>query len=402
MELLGDNFTFIVARYYGNLVTQHSRQPVHTVYGGAHLFKAGTCPKLGELARRALSEFAPDSATLARVLGIRGDIADAVYSRLAEKLLREPVEDFRIDFEDGFGVRSVEEEDAAADATAAETARGLADGTLPPFFGIRIKRSGHRTLQRFLDGLLSKTGGRLPDNFVVTLPKVSAAEQVSALVAELEPFGGVGIEIMVETPGSVFILPQLVQAGGGKCVAAHFGAYDYTASLGITAACQDLRHPACEFARAMMLASLAGTGVWLADGATNILPIAARGIDAVHAAWKVHYDNVRHSLYSGFYQSWDLHPAQLPARYAAVYAFYLEGFAQAEERLRNFIAQAARASQVGGVFDDAATVRGLENYFHRAVDCGAIAESEVRSLLDEMARINRSDRTGFDRTSSII
>jgi citrate lyase beta subunit len=384
MELVGDNFTFIVARYYGNLVNPHSRQPVHTVYGGAHLFKSGTCPKLGELARRALSDFAPLPETLAHALGIRRDIADIVYARVTEKLHREPVEDFRIDFEDGFGVRSEEEEAAAADATAVETARGLADGTLPPFFGIRIKRSGHRTLQRFLTVLLSKSGGRLPDNFVVTLPKITAVEEVAALAKELAPFPAVRIEIMIETPESVFMLPQLVQAAGGKCVAAHFGAYDYTAGLGITAACQDLRHPACEFARQMMLTSLAGTGVWLVDGATNLLPIATRGREAVHAAWKTHYDNVRHSFYSGFYQSWDLHPAQLPARYAAVHAFYLEGFAQASERLRNFIAQAARASQVGGVFDDAATVRGLVNYFERAVNCGAIPESEVRPLLDAL------------------
>jgi citrate lyase beta subunit len=384
MELVGDNFTLIVARYHGNLVTPHSRQPVHTVYGGAHLFKSATCPKLGELARRAMSEFAPVPATLANALGIRPDIADTVYARVAEKLRREPVEDFRIDFEDGFGVRSEEEEDAAADATAVETARGLADGTLPPFFGIRIKRSGCRTLQRFLTVLLSKTGGRLPDNFVVTLPKITAAEQVAALVKELEPFPGVRIEIMIETPQSIFLLPQLVQAAGGKCVAAHFGAYDYTAGLGITAACQDLRHPACDFARQMMLASLAGTGIQLADGATNILPIAAQGRASVHAAWKAHYDNIRHSLYSGFYQSWDLHPAQLPARYAAVYAFFLEGLAQASERLRNFVAQSARATEAGGVFDDAATVRGLVNYFLRAVDCGAVPESEVRPLLDAL------------------
>jgi citrate lyase beta subunit len=339
------------------------------VYGGAHLFKAGTCPKLGELARRSLSEFAPDPATLAKVLGIRADIAETVYSRVTEKLHREPVEDFRIDFEDGFGVRSQEEEDAAANATAAETAQGLADGTLPPFFGIRVRKSGYKTLRRFLDLLLSKTGGRLPDNFVVTLPKIVAPEEVG----ELEPFAGVGIEIMVETPQSIFQLPQLVQAARGKCVAAHFGAYDYMASLGITAACQDLRHPSCEFARAMMLASLADTGVWLVDGATNVLPLRGQ----VHPAWKVHYDNVRHSLYSGFYQSWDLHPAQLPARYAAVYAFFLEGLDQARDRFRNFTAQSARATEVGGVFDDAATVRGLVNYFRRAVDCGAVPEADV-------------------------
>ena len=181
---------------------------------------------------------------------------------------------------------------------------------------------------------------------------------------------------MIETPQSIFILPQLLEAAEGKCVAAHFGAYDYTASLGITAANQDLHHPACEFARSMMLASLAGTGVWLVDGATNLIPIPP----AVHRAWKLHYDNIRHSLYNGFYQGWDLHPAQIPARLVAVHTFFLEGLAEASARLRNFMDQAAQATRVGAVFDDAATGRGLLNYFERAVHCGAIAPNDVPGL----------------------
>jgi citrate lyase beta subunit len=184
------------------------------------------------------------------------------------------------------------------------------------------------------------------------------------------------IEIMVETPQSIFLLPQMVQAARGKCLAAHFGAYDYVASLGIASANQELHHPACEFARSMMLASLAGTGVWLADGATNLLPFPPE----VHRAWKLHYDNIRHSLYNGFYQSWDLHPAQIPARLVAVHTFFLEGLAAASARLRNFMDQAAQATRVGAVFDDAATGRGLLNYFDRALRCGAVAENEIPGL----------------------
>ncbi len=178
---------------------------------------------------------------------------------------------------------------------------------------------------------------------------------------------------MIETPGSIFILPQLVEAAQGKCLAAHFGAYDYMASLGITAASQDLRHPACDFARSMMLATLAETGVWLVDGATNLLPFPPE----VDRAWKLHYDNVRHSLYNGFYQGWDLHPAQIPARLVAVHTFFLEGLAEASARLRNFRDQSEHAPRVGAIFDDAATGRGLVNFFDRAVHCGAIQESDV-------------------------
>jgi citrate lyase beta subunit len=372
------------------------RQPVHTVYGGAHLFKAGSSRRLGELAQRALAEYAPDPASLALAVGIPNALADTVYARVVEKLQREAVEDFRIDFEDGYGIRPDAEEDATAAAAAAEAAKGLAENVLPPFFGIRIKPLNEelksramRTLERFLNTLLEKTGGRLPENFVVTLPKITVLEQVRALADALDRFEGARMEIMVETPQSLFMLPQLVAEARGRCVAAHFGAFDYTASLGITAAHQHLLHPACDFARSMMQAALAGSGLWLSDSVTNIMPVpvhrfaslsgeqAAENRAVVHKAWRLHYDHIRHSLYHGFYQSWDLHPAQLPVRYAAVYTFFLQGLEAASQRMRNFIAQAAQATLVGDVFDDAATGQGLLNYFLRAINCGAVPEADV-------------------------
>jgi len=135
--------------------------------------------------------------------------------------------------------------------------------------------------------------------------------------------------------------------------------------------------------------SLGGTGVWLSDGATNIMPVAphcgdsltpeqiAENNAAVHRAWKLHYDECRHSLANAFYQGWDLHPGQLPTRYAAVFTFFLEGLDTASERLSNFIEKAARATLVGDIFDDAATGQGLLNYFLRAINCGAITEEEA-------------------------
>lgn len=381
------------------------RQPVHTVYGGAHLFRSDLCRKLGALAQRALTEYAPDAATLALAVGIPNALADTVYARVLEKLRNEPVEDFRLDFEDGYGNRSDSEEDATADTAAREVASGLAAGTLPAFIGIRIKplneelkARSFRTLDRFLSALLKQTGGNLPPNFVVTLPKITVPEQVSALVDALEPFGDIRIELMVETPQSIFMLPKLVTEARGRCVAAHFGIYDYTAALGITATNQHMLHPACDFARSMMQASLAGTGVWLSDGATNILPVIGSGLlstqqaaenrGLVHRAWKLHYEHIRHSLDNGFYQGWDLHPAQLPSRFAAVYTFFLQGMDAASERLQNFIAKAGQATLVGGVFDDAATGQGLLNYFLRAINCGAIPEADAPGLtgltLDEL------------------
>jgi hypothetical protein len=100
----------------------------------------------------------------------------------------------------------------------------------------------------------------------------------------------------------------------------------------------------------------------------------------VHRAWKLHYVHIQHSLTNAFYQGWDLHPAQLPTRYAAVYAFFLESLDAASERLRNFVEKAAKATLVGDVFDDAATGQGLLNYFLRAMNSGAITEDEALKL----------------------
>ena len=159
--------------------------------------------------------------------------------------------------------------------------------------------------------------------------------------------------------------------------------------MNITASYQTMDHPACDFARHALQVSLAGTGVWISDGATNVMPVPVhRGDDltsehvaenrrSVHQAMRLHYDHIRHSLRHAYYQGWDLHPAQLPTRYAAVYSFFLEGLDQAGKRLSHFVESAAKATLVGEVFDDAATGQGLLNYFLRAVNCGAISEEEA-------------------------
>ncbi|HEY9283867.1 MAG TPA: hypothetical protein VIP46_10470, partial [Pyrinomonadaceae bacterium] len=374
----------------------------------------------------ALKDYAPDAPELAHSLGLpqRGRFAQRVYGRVMDKLEREPVEDFRIDFEDGYGNRPDAEEDGHAESAAREVAAGARAGTLPPFVGIRIKpfteelrARSVRTLDIFLTTLVAENGGRLPANFVVTLPKITTPEQVAALADifdAIEPqLGLVGnslrFEMMIETTQSIIgprgelSLPLLLRAARGRCSAAHFGTYDYTAACQITAAHQHMLHPACDFAKHMMQVSLSGTGVWLSDGATNIMPVAPHRASegqpltaeqsdenrrTVHRAWRLHFTHARHSLAGGFYQGWDLHPAQLPTRYAAVYSFFLEGLDAASERLRNFVEKAAKATLVGDVFDDAATGQGLLNYFLRALNSGALTEQEALELsgltLDEL------------------
>lgn len=417
------------------------RQPVHTVYGGANLFKSDTAQRMGEIALRSLKTYAPDFTVLARVLEMTGHqtlpsdqnkindlteqfeklqvherkkhhawLAYSVYSKMISKLKREAVEDFRIDFEDGFGNRSDEEEDATAVNAAKELAKGMQEKTVSPFIGIRIKPftedlkfRGVRTLDIFLSRLLELTNKILPRNFVVMLPKVTIPEQIVALVRFFEIIekkhqlqtGILKMEMMVEATQAVMDkdgknpLRTLIMAGEGRCIAAHFGTYDYTASCNITAKYQTMDHPVCDFAHHMTKVALAGTGIYLSDGATNIMPVGPHKGDQlskeqieenqsiVHRAWKLCFDHTTHSLRNGFYQGWDLNPAQLPMRYAAVYAFFLESYDDAATRLRHFIDKAAQATLSGDIFDDAATGQGLLNYFLRALNSGAINEEEL-------------------------
>jgi citrate lyase beta subunit len=394
-----------------------ARQPIQTLYGGAQIFTADTAAKLGAVALRALEDYAPNAASFAKALGWRGPakLHQTIYARVIEKLRREPIEDFRIDFEDGYGNRPDAEEDHHAVFAAREVARGMREGTLPPFIGIRtkplsqeFKHRAIRTLDLFVTALVSETGGKLPDNFVVTIPKPVMAAQIRAMVrlfALLEqrlglPDKSLRIELMVETPQSIIgpdgaaSLSHFVEAAEGRCRGAHFGVYDYTASNNITAAHQSMTHPACDFAREVQRVALMGTGIWISDGATNIMPVGPHrpaggkpltaaqkkeNREVVHRAWRLMHEHVRHSLYTGYYQGWDLHPAQFPVRYATVYRFFLEGLEAASLRLKTFIEKAAQATLIGDVFDDAATGQGLLNYFLRGMNCGAITEAEAQA-----------------------
>jgi citrate lyase beta subunit len=417
------------------------RQPVHTVYGGANLFKADTCVKMGEVALKNLQTYAPNFVVLANVLQLAGHehlpkqqsdikaltdklaampealrkrepawLSYTVYNKIIAKLQKEAVEDFRIDFEDGFGNRPDEEEDATAVQAAQELATGMKNNTISPFIGIRIKpftedlkQRGIRTLDIFVTTLLEQTNGTLPGNFVVMLPKVTIPEQVVTLVRlfeilekahQLAP-GSLKMETMVEATQIIMDeegrnpLLRIIKASEGRCIAAHFGTYDYTASCGITAKYQTMAHPVCDFAHHMTKVALGGTGIFLSDGATNVMPIGPhRGEplsfeqmqenrESVHQAWRTGFQHTMHSLINGFYQGWDLNPAQLPMRYAATYNFFLNSYEDAVFRLKTFVERAAISTLTKDIFDDAATGQGLLNFFLKAMNCGAITEAEA-------------------------
>ncbi len=392
------------------------RQPIHTVYGGAHLFKSNASQKLGNIALKILNEYAPNYMDFAKVLNLPNkDLADIVYSRIIDKLKKEPVEDFRIDFEDGYGCRSEQEEDNHAQISAKELALGLQNNTLPPFIGLRIKPfteelkvRAARTLDIFLSTLLENTKGKLPNNFVITLPKITLPKQVEALVNLLEKLehkselktNSLKLEIMIEAPQTVvnkqgkIILPDIIAAANGRCVAAHFGAYDYTSALNIAANAQHLDHPACDFVRNLIQIILAETGISLSDSINNILPIVPHksindessltekqiieNKNAIYKAWKVHYNHIKNALHNGYYQGWDLHPGQLPIRYAASYVFFLDNLNVAAARLKTFVEMSSKASLSGQTFDDAATGQGLINFFLKGLSCGAIVETDLK------------------------
>ncbi|MBP0454990.1 MULTISPECIES: DUF6986 family protein [unclassified Kitasatospora] len=380
----------LARRYPGDSGT---RQPVHTVYVPADAFGADTVRDWGRQALEAFDTHAGTPAELARALGVADDalLAD-VHARVRAKLEREPVEDLRIDFEDGYGPRPDAEEDAAAVRAAELVAAAVADGSAPPYIGIRIKcmeaavrDRGIRTLELFLATLLANGG--LPEGLVLTLPKVTYAEQVTALVRLLEDFersaglpaGRIGFEIQIETTQAILgpdgraTVSLMIEAAGGRATGLHYGTFDYSASCGVSAAYQSMDHPVADHAKAVMQVAAAGTGVRLSDGSTNVIPTGSTA--QVHAAWKLHHDLVRRSLARAYYQGWDMHPAHLPTRYAAVYSFYREGLEAAAARLAAYVAKAG-----GDVMDEPATARALSGYVLRGLDCGAVDLAEVTSL----------------------
>jgi hypothetical protein len=369
------------------------RQPVHTFIAPADAFISDAAQRAGRQAIDTLNTFAPTAHAFARIIGLPTGfpgLADTVRARVLAKLEQEPVEDYRLDFEDGYGTRPDAEEDGHAESAALQVAAGMASKTLPPFIGIRVKPMSPelharslRTIDIFISTLVN-AAGRLPDHFAITLTKVMRPEHVSiparACAAiekklKLTP-GAIRFELMIETPQAIvapdgtIALKALVESGGGRVRGAHFGVYDYTALCGITAAWQHPRHLACDVARELMRVSLAQTGVMISDGSSNLLPIPPH----VNAAWKQHFDDVTHSLVNGYYQGWDLHPGHLPTRYAAVYAFYLSARPAATARLSNFF---TKASKAGAAFDDAATGQALVNFFNRGVSSGAITLDEA-------------------------
>lgn len=374
-----------------------TRQPVHTVYVPGETYRAGLAQEWGERALAAVETAGGMRALAADLLGDDPE-AELIADLVAQKLGAEPIEDLRIDFEDGFGGAADEEDDAVV-AAAEALADDVAAGTAPPFAGIRFqsfepatRRRGLRTLDLFVTTLAAR--GPLPEGLVLTLPKVTTADQVRAMahvLGRLEsrlglPAGRLRFEVQIETPQVILgadgtaPVAALLHAAGGRVSGLHYGTYDYSASLGVAAAHQAMDHPAADYAKAVMQVAVAGTGVRLSDGSTNVLPVGEP--EQVCAAWRGHARLVTRSLERAYYQGWDLHPAQLASRFVASYAFFRTGLDDVSRRLRDYVEH-----RQGAVLDEPATARALAGFLLRGVQARAVTPQELtrRTGLDENA-----------------
>jgi len=395
-EMLAASDRALTAGYPGD---RPGRQPVHTAYVPADLFHPGLAADWGRQALQALADCAPSPAEFGAAMGLPGELAAIVRERVVAKLSDEPVEDLRLDFEDGYKPAGAAAEDTDAVAAARNLAAAAAAGSAPPFVGIRCKSleaasrlRAIRTISLFLEELLAH--GPMPAAFVLTLPKVSTAEQVRAMALLCDrceqafglPGGSLAFEIQAETPQLILgadgsaTIARCVHAGGERLTGVHYGTYDYAAALGIAGEFQRLDHPAADHAREVLQVAVAGTRVRLSDGSCNVLPTGSRA--DVAAAWRLHSGLVRRGLERGFYQGWDLHPAQLASRYAATYGFFLAGVPRACGRLRSYTGSAD-----SGTLEEPATALALAGFLLRGLDCGALSEAEI------------GERCGLDRTA---
>ncbi|MFC4126084.1 DUF6986 family protein [Nocardia rhizosphaerae] len=349
-------------------------QPVHTAYVGADRATATTPADWGAAAVDLLDRHAGF---------LTGLDATGALPAVRRRLTEQPVQDMRIDFEDGYGFRADDEEDEAAVAAGKTLASWVGQSGAPSTFGVRIKglaANERRRALRTLDLVLDVAGG-VPPGFVFTVPKIRAAQQVAAiadLCTGLErgyglPDHTLRFELQIESPQAIIApdgtapIARMLQLADGRCSALHFGTYDYTAACGVAATDQALDHPAADYAKAVMQVATAQTGVWICDGSTQIVPDADP-----EAAFANHHRLVARALRRGYYQGWDMHPGHLITRWLATYDFFRAAVDIAVPRLLAYLDR-----RCGGVLDEPATAEALATTVLRGLRCGAVAADEL-------------------------
>lgn len=356
-------------------------QPIHTVYVPADRITAETPREWGTAAAELLDH--------QRELLTELDTTDAL-SAVATRLSTDPIQDLRIDFEDGYGFRDDAQEDHAATAAGRILAEWAKDPDAPASYGIRMKGlagSERRRALRTLELVLDAAGG-VPPGFVFTIPKIRAAEQVAAIVALCQGLerghgmadGTLRFELQIESPQAIIAadgtapIARMIGLSAGRCSGLHFGTYDYTAACDVAAPDQALDHPAADYAKAVMQVAAAQTGVWVCDGSTQIVPDAHP-----KAALRNHYRLVARALRRGYYQGWDMHPGHLITRWLATYNFFREAIDVAVPRLTAYLSRRS-----GGVMDEPATAEALAATVLRGLYCGARTPAALAERAPEL------------------
>ena len=297
---------------------------------------------------------------LCRTVGVPDHLVAAVAERAEAKLAAEPIEDLRLDFEDGYGAAAddVEDADAVAVADRLADARGRRAGPGLRGSALQVLRGADPApraadlgpVPQLAAGALGRAAGRPGDH----LPEGQHGQPGRGDGGRLRGVRDRGraagrktrFEIQVETPPLILgadgtaPVAAAIHAGAGRVTSLHYGTYDYSASLQVSAEYQSMEHPVADYAKDVMQAAVAGTGVHLSDGSTNLLPVGTD--EQIQAAWQLHHRLVRRSLERAIYQGWDLHPAQLPTRFIANIAFYREGFDRAAARLHAYLTKSRR------------------------------------------------------------
>ena len=350
-------------------------QPVHTVYVSAADATPQTPCEWGVVATGLLDTH----RDLVTELG-GADAVDVVRRRLESA----PIQDLRLDFEDGYGHRSDDTEDRDA-RRAGHTLAALETDVC----GIRIKgltsaerNRAVRTLELVLDA-----AGEVPSGFVFTVPKLRAAEQATAAVWLCEaleqahglPDGTLRFELQIESPQAILgadgtaTVAKALHRSEGRCLGLHYGTYDYSAACGIAPQQQALDHPVADHAKAVMMAAAAQTGVRVVDGSTQVTP-AGTG-EEVRSAIRRHHQLVTRSLERGYYQGWDMHPGHLVTRWLATGTFFRAALAAAAPRLQAYLDRRG-----GAIVDEPATAEALATVVLRGLGVDAFAIGDVLAL----------------------
>ncbi|MEV6768317.1 aldolase/citrate lyase family protein [Nocardia sp. NPDC051030] len=355
-------------------------QPIHTAYISA-----------AEATADLPHEWGAAAAELAELHGdlLTGLAGSEVFDLALNTLRQRPIQDLRLDFEDGYGTRGDEVEDR--DAThAGEVLAKLPAEVISR--GIRMKGlttaewpRAVRTLERVLEG-----AGGVPAGFVFTIPKIRAAEQADIAVLLCEAIesahglaaGSLKFELQIESPQAVIAadgtatVAQAIHRSAGRCTGLHYGTYDYSAACGISPQFQSLEHPVADHAKAVMQAAAAQTGVWVCDGSTQVLPI---GTDVeVRTALDRHFRLVSRSLERGYYQGWDMGAGHLATRWLATFAFYRGALGAAAPRIGRYLDR-----QGSAVVDEPATAQALATVVLRGLACGAFQPDDVTALVPQ-------------------